>query len=98
MYSAVVGAALTEAATLGLRNYEKYSEIVFDFLLKNQRSDGSFIFGKHEFPYITKPISHGFLVDGNSYPRTLSYILQHLLTKAKTKIDQESFSVGLSLN
>jgi hypothetical protein len=96
MYSAVVGAALTEAATMGLQDCQKYAEIAFDFLLKNQRPDGSFAFSKHDFPYVMKPISHGFLVDENSYPRPLSFILQHLLTKTKKAIDQEPPTRALS--
>jgi len=85
-YSGVAGAALTSAASMGFENYEKHIKCAYDFLFENQRPDGSFIFCRHAMPYVRKPISPGFLTDKRSYPRPLSYILQHLLVKAKSEI------------
>lgn len=85
-YSAVVGAALTAAMLMGLRGCEEHVKRLYDFLLKNQNSDGSFMLSRHDSPYLTKPISHGFLVDKRSYPRPLTFILQHLLFKAKLEV------------
>lgn len=84
VYSGVLGAALTKAASMGLKNYEKHVDHAYNFLFENQRPDGSFVHSRHDAPYLRKPISHGFLTDKTGYPRSLSYILQHLLIKAKS--------------
>lgn len=84
-YSGVAGAALTSAASMDLEGYEKHIKCAYDFLLENQRPNGSFIYCRHDMPYVRKPISHGFLTDKRSYLRPLSYILQALLVKAKSE-------------
>jgi len=81
--SGAVGAALATATFMGLSNYDKHIEYTYNFLFERQRQDGSFPNSAHTGPRIRKPISHGFLADNRSYPRQLSYILQHLLIKAR---------------
>jgi hypothetical protein len=84
-FSGVVGAALTSAASIGFKGYEKHTKCAYNFLFENQRPDGSFIECRHAMPYIRKPISHGFLIDKRSYPGGLCFILQHFLIKAKSE-------------
>jgi len=86
-YSAAVGAALIRAASMGFKCYEKRIARAYNFLFERQRPNGSFLFSAHDIPYIKKPISRGFLTDKRLYPRQLSYILQHLLIKAKSEIN-----------
>lgn len=86
-HSAVVGAALVSASSIGLRGYKRCIERVYNYLFKEQRSDGSFICSRNDMTYLRKPISNGFLTDNRSYPRQLSYILQHLLIKAKLEMN-----------
>ena len=58
-------------------------EHAYNFLFERQRPDGSFPFSVHDAPYLRNQASYGFLTDSRSYPRQLSYILQHLLIKAQ---------------
>jgi len=85
-YSGVVGAALIGAASIGFKGYEKHIKHAYDFLFQNQKPEGSFIHSRHDMLYIIKPFEIGFLTDKRSYPRPLSYILQHLLVKARSEI------------
>ena len=89
-YSGAVGAALITASSMGLKNYRDHIKYAYDFLFDRQRSDGSFPFSKHDGPYLRKPASHWFLTDKRSYPRQLSYTLQHLLIKAKSEINSDN--------
>ena len=83
-YSGVVGAALTSASLMDFKGYENHAKRAYDFLLENQMPDGSFIHSRYTMPYVRKPNSHGFLTDKTRYSRPLSYLLQHLLIKAKS--------------
>jgi len=85
-HSAAVGAALISAASIGLQDYKKSVERTYTFLFKEQRPDGSFMYSRNDMAYVRKSMANGFLTDKRSYPRQLSYILQHLLIKAKLEI------------
>jgi hypothetical protein len=80
LFSAATGAALLSATKQGLGDYYKESNLIYDYILKNQRPDGSFYFSRRDMMYYKTPISWGFLTDQNRYPRQLCYILQHMLT------------------
>ena len=81
--SAAVGAALIIATLMGLGNYKEHTERAYNFLFGCQRSDGSLPFSRRDFPYLRTPPSYGVFSDNRSYPRSLCYVLQHLLIKAK---------------
>ncbi len=78
-FSAAVGAALIAAASIGFKGYEKHIEYIHNYLFEKQRRNGSFPFSTHDAPYLRNQTSHGIFTDNRSYPRELSYILQHLL-------------------
>lgn len=84
MFSGVVGAALASASTMGLGNYNRPVESIYDYLVENQRADGSFSYSTHDAVYLKTPFQWGFLTDKNSYPGPLSFMLQHLLIKMKS--------------
>ena len=69
-YTAVLGAALDEAARLGLLAASELSDRCYARLLGRQRADGSFAYSTGDY---------GFLRDGRSYPRPMAMTLFHLL-------------------
>lgn len=69
-YSAVLGAALREAANLGLVKSFELSERCYARVLSRQRADGSFAYSTGDY---------GFWRDGRSYPRPQAMTLFHLL-------------------
>jgi len=69
-YTAVLGAALDEAARLGLVAGCELSDRCYARLLERQRADGSFAYSTGDY---------GFLRDGRSYPRPMAMTLFHLL-------------------
>ncbi len=81
MFSGVAGAALASAAKLRFGGYDRHINLLYKYLLKNQKSDGSFYYSKNDMVYFKTPIPWGFLSDKNSYPGPMSYILYHILTK-----------------
>jgi hypothetical protein len=84
-FSSVAGAALIGATTIGLGNYQNHIKHLYRYVLENQRDNGSFFFSRHDMLYLKKPVQWGFLTDRTSYPRQLSYILQHLLIGINSK-------------
>ncbi|HMD95929.1 MAG TPA: hypothetical protein VKM93_01170 [Terriglobia bacterium] len=68
-YTAVLAAALAEAAKLGLAD-GALSERCYTRLLQRQRPDGSFWYSTGDY---------GFLSDHRSYPRSQAMMLVHLL-------------------
>jgi hypothetical protein len=79
LFSTAAGAALLSASKQGLGDYCTESSLIYDYILKNQRPDGSFYFSRRDMVYYKTPISWGFLTDKTRYPRQLCYILQHIL-------------------
>ena len=69
-YTAVLAAALYEAANFGLENGGELSERCYTRCLAHQRSDGSFGFSTGDY---------GFLRDTRSYPRPQVMTLFHML-------------------
>lgn len=69
-YTAVLAAALYEAAQLALTSTPALSEKCFGRVLERQRPDGSFAYSTGDY---------GFLCDGRSYPRPQAMTLYHLL-------------------
>jgi hypothetical protein len=69
-YTAVLAAALHEAAKLGMLNSFEASSKCYGRLLERQRLDGGFNFSTGDY---------GFLRDQRSYPRPQAMILFHLL-------------------
>lgn len=85
MFSAITGAALIKATKSNYGNFQKHIEHIFSYLLKNQRSDGSFILTLHDMPYIKKPLNWGVLSDKTMYPGPMCFILSSMLTKDSEK-------------
>jgi hypothetical protein len=75
-YTAAAGAALSEAAAMGLGDYRKLADRAFLRVLSQQQVDGS-------FPYSLR--NHRFLSDRRSYPRQLSMLLNHLLLEVRRR-------------
>lgn len=69
-YTAVLGAALDEAARLGLVAGRELADRCYARLLERQRADGSFAYSTGDY---------GCLRDGRSYPRPMAMTLFHLL-------------------
>jgi len=69
-YTAVLAAALSEAAKLGLVESCALSDRCYARLLERQRPDGSFLYSTGDY---------GFLRDTRSYPRAHVMTLYHLL-------------------
>lgn len=69
-YTAALGAALFEAARLGLVSSAEPSERCYRRVLAHQRQDGSFDYSLGDY---------GFLTDRRSYPRPMAMTLFHLL-------------------
>ncbi len=69
-YTAVLAAALHEAANFGVENGTELSQRCYSRCLAHQRSDGSFGFSTGDY---------GFLRDTRSYPRPQVMTLFHLL-------------------
>jgi hypothetical protein len=69
-YTAVLAAALSEAARLGLAESRELSDRGYVRLLERQRPDGSFIYSAGDY---------GCLRDTRSYPRPQAMTLYHLL-------------------
>ncbi len=69
-YTAVLAAALWEAARRGLVESGVTSERCYARILERQREDGSFAYSIGDY---------GFLGDQRSYPRPMAMILYHLL-------------------
>jgi hypothetical protein len=69
-YTAVLAAALHEAAELGLIKGRELSERSYTRTLERQRTDGSFGYSTGDY---------GFVCDGRSYPRPQVMTLFHLL-------------------
>jgi hypothetical protein len=69
-YTAVLAAALSEAAKLGLVESGALSDRCYARLLERRRPDGSFIYSTGDY---------GFLRDTRSYPRAQAMTLYHLL-------------------
>jgi hypothetical protein len=69
-FTAVLAAALEEAAALGLLRNRSLSERCYARVLERQRPDGSFGYTSGDY---------GFLRDGRSYPRQQVMTLFHLL-------------------
>src|SRR5581483_1931728 len=70
-YTAVLGAALYEAASRGWVESFALSDRCYERLLERQRRDGSFGYSTGDY---------GFLRDGRSYPRPQTMTLFHLLS------------------
>jgi hypothetical protein len=83
MFSSAAGAALLNAFKLGFIRYNRHIELLYNYILNNQRPDGSFYYSRNDMVYFRKPISSGFLSDKNCYPGPMSYMLYHLLIKAE---------------
>jgi len=73
-YTAVLAAALAEAAKFGLAD-EALSERCYARLLQRQRPDGSFWYSTGDY---------GFLSDHRSYPRSQAMTLVHLLANRES--------------
>lgn len=74
-WTVALATALRKAYELGLGNdYLELSERGYNYILTQQRSDGSFDFSRYNY---------GFLRDRRSYPRYLSMIASHLLYRAQ---------------
>ncbi len=71
-YTAVLGAALLKAKTIGLGDFTKQQEKAYKRVLERQFADGGFIHSSRNY---------GVLSDKRSYPRYLSMILKHLLMR-----------------
>jgi hypothetical protein len=69
-YTAALGAALYEAARMGLVENTALSERCYARVLAHQKSDGSFGYSTGDY---------GFLRDQRSYPRPQAMTLFHLL-------------------
>jgi len=69
-YTAALGAALYEAAKLGLVENTALSQACYARVLAHQRPDGSFAYSQGDY---------GFLRDQRSYPRPQAMTLFHLL-------------------
>lgn len=69
-YTAALGAALHEAARMGLVENTTLSERCYARVLARQKPDGSFIYSAGDY---------GFLGDHRSYPRAQAMMLFHLL-------------------
>ena len=81
-FSGVAGAALTCASSMGFGNYKTHLKRIREYLIKNQTPEGTFVHSTHDFFYLKNPVNWGFLSDKNSYPRLLSFMLNHLLILA----------------
>ncbi len=75
-YTAVLAAALAEAAKLGLAD-GALSERCYARLLQRQRLDGSFWYSTGDY---------GFLSDHRSYPRSQAMMLVHLLYGSDSRV------------
>jgi hypothetical protein len=73
-YTAAVGAALSEATTLGLGDYRALAKAAYARVLSAQRPNGG-------MRYYSRGDYH-VLSDRRSYPRNLAMILYHLLLEA----------------
>lgn len=89
LFSGVVGAALTKAASIGIEGYDRQIQLAYSYLFQMQRTNGSFVHSKYDMPYVKKPYRVGFLTDKRSYPRSLSYILQHILVRTRSEAGVE---------
>jgi hypothetical protein len=69
-YTAVLGAALCEAARRGFVTSQELSDRCYARVLERQRPDGSFAYSTGDY---------GFLSDSRPYPRPLAMTLFHLL-------------------
>ncbi len=76
-HTAVLGAALQEAARRGLVASFEASKRCFARVLSHQKRDGSFAFSRGDY---------GFLRDGRSYPRQQAMTLVHLLCGAEGQL------------
>jgi hypothetical protein len=85
-WNAAIGDALRRAHKLGLGDYLPLSERAYDRVLTQQRSDGSFLFSRYNYR---------FLSDRRSYPRYLAMILHHLLSRVEQR-PSSSPAVGLA--
>jgi hypothetical protein len=79
MFASVTGAALKCASSMELGNYELPIKRIYNYIVANQKSDGSFTYSNHDFIYLKSPIQYGFLRDENRYPGPLSFMLDQLL-------------------
>jgi hypothetical protein len=71
-YASAYGAAYYRANQNRLGNYLNLSDKAFNYVLNEQKDDGSFIYSRKNY---------GFLKDTRSYSRYLSMILYHLLIR-----------------
>ncbi len=85
-FTAVLAAALREAAESGVLQAADLSERCYSRLLKRQRPDGSFAYSTGDY---------GFLRDGRSYPRPQVMTLFHLLYAVGGKGNTNKGSLGL---
>ncbi len=69
-FTAVLAAAMREAAGFGLLEAAELSERCYTRVIQRQRQDGSFAYSTDDY---------GFLRDGRSYPRPQAMTLFHLL-------------------
>ncbi len=84
-YTAALGAALHEAARLGVsEKAEKLSERCYARMLARQRPDGSFAYSEGDY---------GFLRDSRSYPRPEAMTLFHLLLPCAGRDSRSLFSI-----
>ena len=72
-HAAALGATFFRAGQLGIGNYEQWSHRSYEYVLRQQRSNGSFKYSRNDY---------GLLSDNRSYPRYLAMIMQHLLLGA----------------
>lgn len=70
-YTMAIGAALSEAARLGLGDFRANAKLAFQRVLMQQRPDGGFLFFSKG--------NYRILADRRSYPRHLTMVLHHLL-------------------
>jgi rhamnogalacturonyl hydrolase YesR len=78
-FSGPAGAALVSATNLQLGDYQNQVDRVYNYLMENQQPTGTFFYSTRDMVYLRNPVNWGFLKDRTSYPRQLTYILQHLL-------------------
>ncbi len=98
LFSSAAGSALFSASKQGLGDYCKESCLVYGYILKNQRTDGSFYFSRRDMMYYKTPVSWGFLTDKTRYPRQLCYLLQHILTPLGYNSSTVSKEIGFGIH
>lgn len=78
-YTAAVAAALSQAASHGMGDYQALADKAYRRVLSQQKPESGATFFSRK--------NYGFLMDKRSYPRSQSMMLYHLLLETKARSD-----------